>query len=151
MDTGKYHPVYKNARVKSIKSGRFTFTPVDPIGDLNNFAPFLKTSQLLLENGRFNIKIGPDQEKKSTTQYHNIPKNAKITKIETGRFTTTPVSHDSLYGPVKKTSTVTYNTGKITVRKGPHVKKHHSVGGRASKRKTNSSKRKSRRNKRYIV
>jgi hypothetical protein len=78
---------------------------------------------------------------------------AEIKKIESGRLSITPVGDGSLnfLGPVRKNSTVTYKTGKFNIRKGPHVKKYNSVGGRATKRKTHSSKRKSRRNKRHIV
>lgn len=153
MDPKKHHQISKKANVKEVKSGRFTIRPVDPTGSLNSLGPFLKTSQVLLENGRFHIKMGPDQKKKSSSHYHNIPMGAEIKKIESGRLTITPVGDDSLnfLGPVRKNSTVTYKTGKINIRKGPHVKKYNSVGGRATKRKTHSSKRKSRRNKRHIV
>jgi hypothetical protein len=149
----KYHHVSNKAKVKKVSTGRFNITPVDPEGSLNALGPFLKTSQILVESGRFNIKMGPDQKKKSKTEYHDIPFGAEIKKIETGRFSITPVGDGSLnfLGPVKKKSTVTYKKGKINVRKGPHLKRHNSIGGRATKRKTHSSKRKSRRNKRYIV
>ena len=152
MDLDKHHQISNKAKVKQVKSGRFTIKPVDPAGSLNSLGPFLKTSQVLLENGRFNIKMGPDQ-KRSSLDYHDIPMGAEIKKIESGRFSITPVGDGSLnfLGPVKKKSTVTYKTGRINVRKGPHVKKHYSVGGRATKRKTRSSKRKSKRNKRHIV
>jgi len=153
MDPERHHQISNKAKVKQVKSGRFTITPVDPDGSLNGLGPFLKTSQVLLENGRFNIKMGPDQKKKSSSHYHSIPMGAEIKKIESGRLTITPVGDGSLnfLGPVKKKSTVTYKTGRINIRKGPHVKKYNSVGGRATKRKTRSSKRKSRRNKRHIV
>jgi hypothetical protein len=86
-------------------------------------------------------------------KHHYVSNKAKVKKISTGRFSITPVGDGSLnfLGPVKKKSTVTYKKGKINVRKGPHVKKYNSIGGRATKRKTHSSKRKSRRNKRQIV
>ena len=153
MDPEKHHHVSNKAKVKKISSGRFTITPVDPAGSLNGLGPFLKTSQILVESGRFNIKMGPDQKKKPKNEYHDIPMGAEIKKIESGRFRITPVGDGSLnfLGPVNKKSTVTYKKGKINVRKGPHVKRHNSVGGRATKRKTHSSKRKSRRNKRQIV
>jgi hypothetical protein len=153
MDPKKHHQISKKAIVKEVKSGRFTIRPVDPSGSLNSLGPFLKTSQVSVENGRFHIKMGPDQKKKSSSHYHNIPMGAEIKKIESGRLTITPVGDGSLnfLGPVRKNSTVTYKTGKINIRKGPHVKKYNSVGGRATKRKTHSSKRKSRRNKRHIV
>ena len=153
MNPEKHHFISNKANVKQVKSGRFTITPVDPTGSLNTIGPFLKTSQVLLESGRFNIKMGPEQKKRSSSHYHNIPTGSEIKKIESGRFTITPVGDGSLnfLGPVKKKSTVTYKTGKINIRKGPHVKKYNSVGGRATKRKTHSSKRKSRRNKRHIV
>ena len=150
----KYHNISKNAKIKKIISGRFTITPVDEEGSLNGLGPILKTSQVLLKNGRFNIKMGPEQKKKSPTEYHTIPIGATIKKIETGRLTITPVGEDNslnFLGPVRKKSTVTYKQGRLQIRKGPHVKKHFSVGGRVTRRKTNSSKRKSKRNKRYIV
>jgi hypothetical protein len=153
MDPKKHHQISKKAIVKEVKSGRFTIRPVDPSGSLNSLGPFLKTSQVSVENGRFHIKMGPEQKKKSPSHYHNIPMGAEIKKIESGRLTITPVGDGSLnfLGPVRKNSTVTYKTGKINIRKGPRVKKYNSVGGRATKRKTHSSKRKSRRNKRHIV
>lgn len=153
MDPKKHHQISNTAKVKEVKSGRFTIRPVDPTGSLNSLGPFLKTSQVSVDNGRFHIKMGPDQKKKSSPHYHNIPMGAEIKKIESGRLTITPAGDGSLnfLGPVRKNSTVTYKTGKINIRKGPHVKKYNSVGGRATKRKTYSSKRKSRRNKRHIV
>jgi len=110
MEADKYHHVSNKAKVKQITRGRFKITPVDPEGSLNALGPFLKTSQLLVKNGRFNIKMGPDQEKKSINEYHDIPFGAEIKKIETGRFSITPVGDGSLnfLGPVKKKSTVTY-------------------------------------------
>lgn len=148
----KYHKISDTAKVKSVNTGRFRITPVDPDGSLNSLGPFLASSQVFIEKGRFGIKMGPDQ--KSPNDYHTIPEGAKVTKIETGRFTITPVGEGNFLnflGPVKKKSTVTYKKGKIAVRKGPHLKRHNSIGGRATRRKSNSSKRKSRRNKRYIV
>ena len=148
----KYHKISDKAKVKSVSRGRFTITPVEPTGSLNNLGPFLASSQVVIEKGKFRMKMGPDQM--SPNDYHIIPEGAKVTQIETGRFTLRPVGEGNFLnflGPVKKKSTVTYKKGKIAVRKGPHVKRHNSIGGRGTRRKSNSSKRKSRRNKRYIV
>lgn len=148
MEEGKYHNISDKALVKKIKSGRFTITPVDPSGSLNSIGPFPKTSQIFIESGKFNIIKGPKQTKKTSIKHHYIPKGAKVTKIENGPFSITPVDPmGSLSGPVSKKSTVTYKTGKFTIKKGPKVGKFHSIGGR----KTRSSKRRSKRVKRYIV
>ena len=148
MEPDKYHDISDKAHVKKIKSGRFTITPVDPSGTLNDLGPFLKTSQVFLESGRFDIIKGPEQKRKTSVKHHYLPKDAKVTKIESGRFTITPVDPmGSLSGPVSKKSTVTYKTGKFTIKKGPKGKRFHSVGGR----KTRSSKRRSKRVKRRIV
>ena len=68
MDPDKHHHVSNKAKVKKVSTGRFNITPVDPEGSLNALGPFLKTSQILVESGRFNIKMGPDQKKKSKTE-----------------------------------------------------------------------------------
>lgn len=144
----KYHKLSNKARVKQIKSGRFTINPVDPAGTLNGLGPFLRTSQLIIENGPFRITKGPEQKRKSSVKYHTIPKGASIKKIESGRLTITPVDPlGSLTGPVSNKSAVTYKLGRLTIKKGPTGKRFNSIGGR----KTYSSKRKSRRVKRRIV
>jgi hypothetical protein len=145
----KYHQLSNNARVKKVKSGRFTITPVDPTGTLNTLGPFLRTSQVFLENGRFNIIKGPEQKRKSSVKYHTIPKGASIKEIKSGRLTITPVDQllGSLTGPVSNKSSVTYKLGRLTIKKGPTGKRFNSIGGR----KTYSSKRRSRRVKRRIV
>ena len=155
MEEGKYHHISHNAKVKKIKSGRFTITPVHPDGSLNNIGRFPTTSQIFIESGRFNIIKGPEQQKKAPKQqqktsinHHYIPKGAKVTKIENGNLSITPLDPmGSLSGPVSKKSTVTYKINKFTIKKGPKVRKFHSVGGG----KTRSSKRRSKRIKRYIV
>jgi hypothetical protein len=153
MDETKYHKISDKSKVMKVKSGRFTITPVDPNGTLNSLGPFLKTSQVFLENGNLRIIKGPEQKTKKSVTHHYIPKGARVTKIENGRLTITPIdpTTGSLSRNVSGKSTVTYKTGRFTIKKGPIGKRFHSVGGRTSKRKTQSSKRRSKRYKKTRI
>ncbi len=152
MDETKYHKISDKSNVVMVKSGRFTITPVGSKGTLNSLGPFLKTSQVFLENGNLRIIKGPEQKAKKNVNHHYIPKGSRVTKIENGRFTITPTDPmGSLSSNVSGKSTVTYKTGRFTIKKGPIGKRFHSVGGRTSKRKTQSSKRRSKRYKKTRI
>ena len=152
MDETKYHKISDKADVVKVKSGRFTITPVGSNGTLNGLGPFLKSSQVYIKNGNLTIVKGPEQKTRKNVNHHYIPKGSRVTKIENGRFTITPTDPmGSLSSNVSGKSTVTYKTGKFTIKKGPIGKRFHSVGGRPSKRKTQSSKRRSKRYKKTRI
>jgi hypothetical protein len=131
------------------KKSRFRVTNVYPADTPSGY----KKSRFAVTNV-FPPKTMNNREKnKNETKYHSLPKGSKITKIENGRLTIRPVSpRRSLSGPVSKKSTVTYKTGRITVKRRPVGTRALSVGGStSSKRRSQTSKRRSKRYKRIRI
>jgi hypothetical protein len=127
MKKNKYHHIPDTSNVVKVQSGRFTITPVHPKGRLNGLGPFLKTSQVFLENDVPMITNGPNdmtmdsdvdtKPKKSRFRVTNVYPADTPSGYKESRFKVTNVypAKKSLPAPILEETPETHKRSRFRV------------------------------------